>query len=62
MNMISVTMLYSWLVLVGRLPDVFPVGAMIAGPFFSLLGGGDCVGLATVAAIISDISQDQAQR
>jgi hypothetical protein len=54
--------MYLWLVIVGSADKILPVAAMLAAPLFSLLGGGDCVFLSTVAAVITEMAEDATQR
>lgn len=46
----------------GRLDQALPVEAMVAGPFFTLLGGHDCVLTSTIFAMVTDLTDDLAQR
>jgi hypothetical protein len=61
-NVVGLAAMYLWIVLVGYLSDTFPVRAMLLGPLFSLLGGGDCVFLSNISAIIAEIAVDDLQR
>ncbi|KAF2175188.1 major facilitator superfamily transporter [Zopfia rhizophila CBS 207.26] len=58
LNTLAITVLFAWLLLVGKLDAVFPVEAMIAAPFLSLFGGGDCVLTSTVFAYLTDFAGD----
>jgi len=62
LNSLGIALMYSWMVFTARLPGVIPITTMLVGPFFTLLGGGDCVLLSTVAAVVTEISSDQLQR
>jgi MFS family permease len=60
LNLCGLSLVYLWIVLVGYLR--FPIQAMLVGPFFSLVGGGECVLMSSVAAVITEISPDESIR
>ncbi|OJD29752.1 major facilitator superfamily transporter [Diplodia corticola] len=62
LNAVGFACLVAWVVLVGRLDGVFPVEAMVAGPFFTILGGHDCVLTSTIFAMVTDLTDDLIQR
>src|SRR5208337_1753642 len=62
LNVGGLALMYLWLVIVGSAGEAFPVAAMVAAPLFSLLGGGDCVFMSTVAAVITEMAEDATQR
>ncbi|GME28188.1 Major facilitator superfamily domain general substrate transporter [Neofusicoccum parvum] len=51
LNAVGFGCLVGWVVLVGRFDQALPVEAMVAGPFFTLLGGHDCVLTSTIFAM-----------
>lgn len=53
--------MYIWIVLVGYL-DVLPVGAMLFGPLFTLLGGGDCAFMSTVYGLVTQSASEDTKR
>ena len=61
-NVVGLAAMYLWIVLVGYLSDTFPVRAMLFGPLFSLLGGGECVFLSNISAVVTEIAADDIQR
>ncbi|KAF4307974.1 Major facilitator superfamily domain general substrate transporter [Botryosphaeria dothidea] len=62
LNAVGFGCLVLWTVLVGRLDQALPVEAMVAGPFFTLLGGHDCVLTSTIFAMVTDLTDDLVQR
>ncbi|KAH7049382.1 hypothetical protein B0J12DRAFT_740865 [Macrophomina phaseolina] len=62
LNAVGFGCLVLWTVLVGRLDRALPVEALIAGPFFTLLGGHDCVLTSTIFAMVTDLTDDLVQR
>jgi hypothetical protein len=41
---------------------IFPIEAILAAPLFAIFGGGDCVFLSAVLAVIADLAADDIQR
>jgi len=62
LNVGGLSAMFLWIVLVGYLGDVFATKAMLFGPLFSLLGGGECVLVSTMAAVVTEIAPDEARR
>jgi hypothetical protein len=61
-NFAGLALMYSWLLVVGSATDALPIKAMLLGPFFTLLGGGECVLATSVAAYITELSTDDVSR
>ncbi|KAI0104637.1 major facilitator superfamily domain-containing protein [Nemania sp. FL0031] len=61
LNVLASAVLFAWIVLVGKIHTI-PVEAMIAAPFLALFGGGECVFVSTVFALLADSSQDTGTR
>ncbi|KAF1987422.1 MFS general substrate transporter [Aulographum hederae CBS 113979] len=62
LNMLGLSLMYSWLVFVGKTGRLLPEKAMLMGPFFTLLGGSTCVIGSMVASIVTKIAPDQIHR
>lgn len=62
LNLCGLSMMYLWILMIGYYGEAFPLRTMLMGPLFSLLGGADCVFLSTVAAVVTEIAPDEAQR
>lgn len=62
LNLCGLSMMYLWILVIGYYGEAFPIKAILMGPLFSLLGGADCVFLSTVAAVVTEIAPDEAQR
>jgi hypothetical protein len=60
LNLSGLSLVYLWIVLVGYLR--LPIQAMLIGPFFSLAGGGECVLMSSIAAVVTEISSDESRR
>ena len=54
--------MYIWIVLVGYFGNIFPVGGMLLGPIFTLLGGGDCAFMSTVYGLVTKSASEETQR
>lgn len=54
--------MYSWILAVGYFGDIFPAGLMLLGPILSLIGGGECVFMSTISAIITDVAPNEIER
>jgi MFS family permease len=61
LNVCGLSAFYVWVVAVGYMRHV-PITVMLFGPLFSLIGGGDCVFMSTVAAVVTQIAPDESQR
>jgi MFS family permease len=61
LNICGLSAFYTWIVCVGYLRDI-PVITMLFGPLFSLIGGGDCVFMSTVAAVVTKIAPEEGRR
>ena len=46
----------------GWFETALPIEVMVVGPIFTIMGGGDCVFMATAYATIMDIAKDEVQR
>lgn len=61
LNIAPRIILLTWAVIVGYFEQTLPTKAMIASPFFSVLGG-DCVFNSITYAIASDMTDDHVLR
>jgi hypothetical protein len=62
LNVSGLALMYFWIVLVGYFGNVFPVGAMLFGPIFTLLGGGDCAFMSTIYGLVTQSASEETQR
>lgn len=53
--------MYIFIVLVGYL-DILPVGAMLVGPIFTLLGGGNCAFMSAIYGLVTQAASVETQR
>lgn len=62
LNTAGLALMWSAILLVGLLNGDISITFMAFAPIFTLLGGGDCVFISTVAAAITDIAPDERTR
>ncbi|QDS69375.1 hypothetical protein FKW77_004409 [Venturia effusa] len=61
LNVGGLALMYTWIVLVGHL-DILPMGAMLVGPLFTLLGGGNCAFMSAVYGLVTQAASVETQR
>lgn len=61
LNVGGLALMYAWIVLVGYL-NIFPMGTMLIGPIFTLLGGGNCAFMSTVYGLVTQAASVETQR
>jgi Major Facilitator Superfamily len=60
LNTLSLTLMWTTIILIGLFD--LPVAMMGLAPLITLIGGGDCVFMSTIASTIVDLSTDQKMR
>ncbi|KAE9979927.1 hypothetical protein BLS_009348 [Venturia inaequalis] len=61
LNVSGLALMYMFIVLVGYL-DILPVAAMLIGPMFTLLGGGNCAFMSTTYGLVTQAATLETQR
>ncbi|KAL3468899.1 major facilitator superfamily domain-containing protein [Aspergillus californicus] len=61
LNTLSSALLFAWILFVANFRGL-PIEAIIAGPFITLFGGGDCVLMSTVLVYLTDMVGDSSRR
>ncbi|TID27029.1 MFS general substrate transporter [Venturia nashicola] len=61
LNVAGLSLMYMFIVLVGYF-GILPVGAMLIGPVFTLLGGGNCAFMSTVYGLVTQAASVETQR
>ena len=62
LNFISLASMYAWLFGLGYFSTIVSPKLMLLGPLFSIIGGGECVFMSTISALVSDVSRDPVDR
>ena len=62
LNFIGLAGMYGWLFGLGYFTSTVSPRLMLLGPLFSIIGGGECVFMSTISALVADIAVDPINR
>jgi hypothetical protein len=62
LNFIGFIAMYAWLFGIGYISSGLSPKLMLLGPVLSIVGGGECVSISTIAALVTDIASSDIER